>query len=992
MVLSQPLRWSAETSIPILSQCQCESQQRIQRKGAITRHWKAGSLTHTEYGTKITLPPQSRWHPALKHGARCHVAQSIAKALLWRARRALAEADHDHNLQAKRLCTTAYLLTLVWARNGFSLGIGISDAAGGGEVVTGPAGDAFLRESSEASLANEPTENRAGLEDFGEEMSPLAPPEDERTAEASTTSTGQNALQDMSVDDDFGEPVLFNLIREQEELPSDDLHDELPEIRDILRQYGPAAHANVSDPSPLTTFSAVPSRISLRATTYDGKSVLLKRKPRQYLSVLNKTNVSRERMGSLLDVPIHRLLDELSLNTANKIIQVDAQAHGPSAALPSEDAETTLWVDRYRPRRFVDLVGDDRVHREVMSWVKEWDFCVFGKSKGKKRARDEDNPDDYRRPREKLLLISGPPGLGKTTLAHVVAKQAGYVVFEVNASDARSAQVVDDVIQPALEAGKHIKKNKPYLVVIDEIDGATGGSESSTGFIQKLIQLTFDRPGRKKGRKREPEETRPLLRPIICICNDLYHSSLTKLRQHARIIRVGRCNDLHVVNRLRDICEIEGLRADSRALTALVGVAQGDLRGCLNTLQASQLIKARNETVTETVVRRATVGMKAADVSQTAVLNDLFLPMSRKRAKELGIGEEEESRYIGRLSQEVERSGALDKIAIGCFEHYTNLRHHDGNFSRYLKANEWLSIYDLMSGEMRSEREYALMEYLPFTLVPFYPLFQERGASKVERPKADWENYTRTKLNEEIYRSLATCLRTAGTRCEGAYRHLASEDVLRLEVAPMINRIISPPLRPVNSQVIRPEERTVLERLVDIMVSLELRFMQEKSEDGQLVYRLEPPVDVFVTYDGKRAPDLAVSRYAVRHLVAAEIDARLVNRQAEALEKSKGGARSFFSKKRNTVEVAEEEAVAPGDGKLLAGESERGVFKRARRDDKVEEKVPTDFFGRPIVPKKGNRKPSSSRKVPMKRAAVIYRFNEGNSAAVRKPVKVAAFL
>lgn len=44
----------------------------------------------------------------------------------------------------------------------------------------------------------------------------------------------------------------------------------------------------------------------------------------------------------------------------------------------------------------------------------------------------------------------------------------------------------------------------------------------------------------------------------------------------------------------------------------------------------------------------------------------------------------------------------------------------------------------------------------------------------------------------------------------------------------------------VNSQVIRPGERAVLSRLVNIMVALELRFVQEKAEDGQLVYRLDP--------------------------------------------------------------------------------------------------------------------------------------------------------
>ena len=92
--------------------------------------------------------------------------------------------------------------------------------------------------------------------------------------------------------------------------------------------------------------------------------------------------------------------------------------------------------------------------------------------------------------------MSGPPGLGKTTLAHVVASQAGYNVFEINArcvpsspeqnftlrtlSDARSGQVVEERIRPALESGYAVGSSKPVLIVIDEIDGATGDNVSTS--------------------------------------------------------------------------------------------------------------------------------------------------------------------------------------------------------------------------------------------------------------------------------------------------------------------------------------------------------------------------------------------------------------------------------------------------------------------------------------------------------------------------------
>ncbi|KAI0256885.1 P-loop containing nucleoside triphosphate hydrolase protein [Lactifluus subvellereus] len=799
------------------------------------------------------------------------------------------------------------------------------------------------------------------------------------TSVAPTSPFRQNGLLDLARAEPGDESISTDL-------PSHSQDDELPDLSDLLRRYPrPRASADIS----ATTSSApiILPRPSLRSSTFDGKTVFLRRKLRT-IGASHRPTAPAKPTGNLLDVPIHRLMDELSATTAQRLMHPDTVPSTSSGPCSSK-AEETLWVDRYRPKRFTDLLGDERVHREVLAWVKQWDFCVFGKGKGKKRARDGEGfaglEDELGRPQEKILLLSGPPGLGKTTLAHIVAMQAGYNVFEINASDARSGQVVDERIRPALESGYAVGSSKPVLVVIDEIDGATG--DNAYGFIHKLVQLTYEKANKSRGKKKGDKGKQVLRRPIICICNDLYASSLAKLRPLTRMIRFTRPADIHVVKRLRDICDTEGLRADSRALSTLVGIALGDLRGCLNTLQ---FIKARSRDVTEQLVRSATAGMKETDANYLNVLTDLFCPMSKKRVKERGMGEAEENKYVERLSHALEATGALDRVALGCFEHYANLHRHDATFARYKKANEWLVAYDVLSGSMRAEREYGVLQYLSYALVPFFPLFQERGGPRVERPKADWEWYVKTRANEEIYKSLARTVRTGNARLTGHLRDLVSEPVLNLEFAPLLNRIISPPIRPVNSQVIRPEEKAMLSRLVNIM-----------ADDGQLVYKLDPPVDVFVTYDGKRAADIAPPRYAVRHLVATEIDAQLAVRHAEAIERTKTTKRSTFFGGGTAREANDPDDNVPsregGEGMFVsaaaADEPPRKRNKTTAGDTDPMEKPALDFFGRPItMPMANSNKPASSRKQAMSVYRVSFRFKEGNSAAVRKPVKMASFL
>jgi chromosome transmission fidelity protein 18 len=86
-------------------------------------------------------------------------------------------------------------------------------------------------------------------------------------------------------------------------------------------------------------------------------------------------------------------------------------------------------------------------------------------------------------------------------------------------------------------------------------------------------------------KKNAPGGKRPLLRPIICICNDLYSSALVRLRSIAKIIRFNKVSDVLMTKRLREICKFEKLKVDGHALSMLTRMGQGDIRSCINALQ-----------------------------------------------------------------------------------------------------------------------------------------------------------------------------------------------------------------------------------------------------------------------------------------------------------------------------------------------------------------------------------------------------------------------
>jgi chromosome transmission fidelity protein 18 len=147
-----------------------------------------------------------------------------------------------------------------------------------------------------------------------------------------------------------------------------------------------------------------------------------------------------------------------------------------------------MWTDKYRATKFVDLLGDERVHRDIMRWIKHWDYCVFGKnipksssyqstynSKSAKPGFVAPAADPYQRPQQRILMLHGPPGLGKTTVAYVAATLAGYEVLEINASDERSGTAARDRIFDAVETAgldRSGRRGKERCVILDECDGS----------------------------------------------------------------------------------------------------------------------------------------------------------------------------------------------------------------------------------------------------------------------------------------------------------------------------------------------------------------------------------------------------------------------------------------------------------------------------------------------------------------------------------------
>jgi replication factor C large subunit len=200
------------------------------------------------------------------------------------------------------------------------------------------------------------------------------------------------------------------------------------------------------------------------------------------------------------------------------------------------------WAERYRPERLQDIVGNTAAVRQIFGWAKGWTR------------------------RSKPLLLYGKPGTGKTSSAHALARDMGWEILELNASDQRTKAVIDRVAGSSSTTAP-LSGATRKLILLDEADNLHGNADrgGARGIIDTI----------RRSRQ-----------PIILVANDLYGIP-PELRSLCEPVQFRAVQARSLVPRLKFICTMEKIRCSEPVLAQVAARAGGDVRAAINMLHAA---------------------------------------------------------------------------------------------------------------------------------------------------------------------------------------------------------------------------------------------------------------------------------------------------------------------------------------------------------------------------------------------------------------------
>ncbi|UPR05161.1 subunit 1 of replication factor C [Chloropicon primus] len=386
-----------------------------------------------------------------------------------------------------------------------------------------------------------------------------------------------------------------------------------------------------------------------------------------------------------------------------------------------------LWVTKHKPKHLGEVVGNQSQRGLMQSWLRNFkDIHVL-----KKDVVVRGDPRHVKKQEElrekKAVLVSGPPGLGKTTCAALLAKAQGYFpIIEVNASDTRGKsdgdakkglngktsnqirELISNSALPSAAAGSSSKESRGPIVIMDECDGMSGSDRGGIGEVVDCIKNTKI--------------------PIICICNDKYLPKMKPLRNVCVELDFRKPDKRMIARRMQQVCEKEGLQAAPVALETLAERSNGDLRILLGYLQQWKLTR---DTLTYDDVRGSSID-KDSDISPFKVC-DVLLGFE---GKNYSISDQ-----LNMVFQD------MDLIPLLVQENYVNHRPQvAGNDKQRMKilakAADGMSYGDWASQVVRGQGEWGIMPYQG-VMGAVYPATYVRGQREVMNLYPNEPNMTR---------------------------------------------------------------------------------------------------------------------------------------------------------------------------------------------------------------------------------------------------------